>query len=51
MKLGVQNKTAYNSKQYPMAAKCVKKIYYFYKTLLQCDFGCSKPPLGLLAKR
>jgi len=26
-----------NSKQYPMAGNCVKKIYYFYQTLLQGD--------------
>jgi hypothetical protein len=29
--------TSYNSKQYPMAGDCVKKIYYFYQTLLQSD--------------
>jgi hypothetical protein len=28
---------AHNSKQYPMAGDCVKKIYYFYQTLLQAD--------------
>jgi len=28
---------AHNSKQYPMAGDCVKKIYYFYQTFLQGD--------------
>jgi len=39
-----------NNKQYPMAGDCVKKIYYFYQTLLQCESWLFQTATGFACK-
>ena len=48
--LSVNNGKGANNKQYPMAGDCVKKIYYFYQTLLQCESWLFQTATGFACK-